>query len=713
MAGAIISQEKSGAASRENVLANNAKMGHNYRHREFHSEYRQMHIDTKTPSPGRDSDPENCTRDELVRLVREQRQALDALNGELDGLRMITENVSDNIWILDLATLRFSYTTPSSVNILGYGPDEVDALTLERIITPRSLAEAMLLLQDELARDGRPGVDPDRVLTHLFEQIHRDGSIRWVDIQLRFLRDAAGAPRAIMGVSRDVTERRLAEQALRESEERFRLLAEKNPTGIVVHTEGRIVYVNDFTVKSFGAASADELIGRPALDFVHPDYRAGVVERVVRILKEGGSAEPMEEKFLTADGRIIDVEVTGVPIMFKDRPSVMVLIHNVTEKKAMERELVQARRLDSIGRLAGGIAHDLNNMLTPVLGYASMLVHAVTPGTEEHESLMQIEKAAERAKNLTMQLLTFSRKRTIDLKAVSLGRVVRDFEPILRRTIREDIRIELGIGAEGLLVMADVSQIEQILINLAVNAEEAMPDGGVFTISLEPVNRPSNPAVSNGAAGIGVALTVGDTGRGMDAETLEHAFEPFYTTRSNGTGLGLATVYGIVRQHDAAIDIRSAPGAGTAVVITFPAVEGREEEMRAQRPSMDSPAAGITILVVEDEEAVLRLAERILGSVGYRVLTASNGPDALAAAERHAGPIDLLLTDVIMPGMDGKRLYESLGRRHAGLPVVFMSGHHRDVLAGRDIDSAGTGFIQKPFTAPELIRQVRDVLGKR
>src|SRR5881396_1278167 len=384
------------------------------------------------------------------------------------------------------------------------------------------------------------------------------------------------------------------------------------------------------------------------------------------------------------------------------------------DRRRLEQQLRASQRLEAVGRLAGGVAHDFNNVLTAVLGSTELLILDTPPGAAKREELDIIREAATHAQDLIRQLLAFSSRQALKPVVLDLNHLVKNVGKMLRRLIGENIQLTTEPAAELDAVCADPGQLEQVLVNLVVNARDAMPQGGRLTIAT------ANVHVAEGGArvlavppGRYVVLRVTDTGAGMDAATLERAFEPFFTTkpRGKGTGLGLATVYGIVRQSGGHIEVESMPGAGTTFRIYLPRVEDVAEQGAASTAA--APARGAeTVLVVEDDERVRALARKALEQAGYRVLVAAGGKEALAAAEGHDGPIDLLMTDVVMPEMNGRTLTRRLTQRHPDLKVLYMSGYSDEDIAQHGVFETGTAFIKKPFTPSVLTKKLREVLDR-
>ncbi len=386
---------------------------------------------------------------------------------------------------------------------------------------------------------------------------------------------------------------------------------------------------------------------------------------------------------------------------------------DVTREISMENQLNQAQKVESIGRLAGGVAHDLNNLLTPILGYCELLQKVLDPDDVRRKNVDKIVSAGLRARDLVRQLLAFSRKQTLKMENININEIIMDFEKLLHRTIREDIEIKLFLSSDPLYVMADVGQIEQVVMNLAVNAGDAMPDGGKMTIDttrvdLDEVYAKAHQGVTPGPY---ILMAVSDNGCGMDEEVRNQIFEPFFSTKGNlGTGLGLATVYGIVKQHGGNIWVYSEPGKGTTFNVYIPVSEKMDIEKKADKETLPDLTGTETILLAEDNERVMELALDILHLQGYSVITAENGLEALAVLDRHEGPVHLLLTDVVMPEMSGRELSVKAAEKHPGLKVLFMSGYTDNVIAHHGVLDQGIAFIQKPFAINTLAAKVREVL---
>ncbi|MHB0980792.1 MAG: ATP-binding protein [Thermoleophilia bacterium] len=514
---------------------------------------------------------------------------------------------------------------------------------------------------------------------------------------------------------------------LEESEERFRALVESSPNAIAVHSEGRIVYVNPAGAALVGAESPQELIGRNPVDFVHPDYREAALRRTASVVKDQKVAPLMEEKFLRLDGAELDVEVVAMPFSYGGKPAVTTIIRDISAKKAAEQalrereeELRLGQRMEAIGRLAGGVAHDFNNVLTAIVGHADLLRDGLDPDAPSQEDVAEIRKAADRAAALTRQLLAFSRRQAMQPHVFDLNEVSDSMAGLLQRLIGEDIDLVFRHKPALGPVEADPGQIEQVIMNLVINARDAMPAGGKITIETANVEFDEAYVSTHLSADPGphVMLAVTDTGTGIAEETLPHIFEPFFTTKEQGkgTGLGLSTVYGIVKQSGGNIWVYSEPGQGTTFKIYLPRTDKAVDWALADRRPRGPAGVGQgneCILVVEDEPAVRSLTARVLRKGGYRVLEAGSSEEGLAAAAEHQGAIDLLLTDLILPGMNGRQLAEKLAqRRQAPAAVLYMSGYTKNAIVHGGRLDEGIDFLEKPFAPEALLRKIREVLDK-
>ena len=507
-------------------------------------------------------------------------------------------------------------------------------------------------------------------------------------------------------------ERTRSGERLQASEAKYRQLFEGNPEAMFVYDAEtlRFLAVNEAAVRRYGY-SREEFLGMTLLD-IRPEEEIG---KLVATLAQyrGGTARATGLRHRHRDGTLVDVEVTFDDIDFEDRPARLAVVEDVTGQRRLEEQLRQAQKMEAVGQLAGGIAHDFNNLLTAIVGYATLLERALPAGAETHDDVHEIIGAARRAANLTHQLLAFSRKQVLRPTVLDVNVVVREMERMLQRVIGEHIALRTSLDPGLAPVLADASQLEQVIMNLAVNARDAMPTGGHITI--ETANAPLDAELASvhqdAQPGEYVLLAVSDTGMGMPPEVKTHVFEPFFTTKEvgKGTGLGLATVYGIVRQSGGFLAVDSEPGRGSRFRIYFPRAEVGQPEVTRTLPEPAAAGSG-TVLLVEDEIGVRHLARAVLTRYGYRVLEAANGEEALRLTADHAEPIHLLLTDVVMPGMSGPELAVRFLSLRPAAQVLYASGYTDEAIVHHGVRDDSVPFLQKPFEPDDLVRRVRALL---
>ncbi|HTS35080.1 MAG TPA: PAS domain S-box protein [Candidatus Solibacter sp.] len=505
------------------------------------------------------------------------------------------------------------------------------------------------------------------------------------------------------------------EQALRRSEARYRSLVQSSVYGIYrASLEGRFLDVNPALITMLGYESTEEvLMLDPEKDvFVYPEEH----NRLIEEFRHSGRMDGCEVKWKRKDGRAVTVRISGRAVSSADEPADVLeaIAEDVTERRVLEDQFRQAQKMEAVGRLAGGVAHDFNNLLMVISGYTEVILTQLEVDHPLHEKGRAIQQAADRATTLTRQLLAFSRKQLLELKVVDLNAIVQDMERLLRPLIGENVELVASLMPDAGRTRADAGQLEQVLMNLVVNAKDAMPDGGKLTINtrsitMDETHRGGQTFIRPGNY---VMLSVSDTGMGMDKETQSRIFEPFFTTKEKGkgTGLGLSTVYGIVKQSGGYVMVQSEKGHGTTFNIYLPRVE---EAVDLNTPPVPRAAEGgsETVLLVEDEESVRQLVRETLESRGYHVVEAENGKAGLEAAAKIQESIDLLITDVVMPGMSGHELAQQLLKIRPETKVLYLSGYTEDTVVSDGGIESGTAFLQKPFTLQNLSRKVREVLG--
>ncbi|MEX1182052.1 MAG: PAS domain S-box protein [Gemmatimonadota bacterium] len=544
----------------------------------------------------------------------------------------------------------------------------------------------------------------------------KDGTLYWDASWISPIRDAGGRTTRFLALQEDVTERRATEEALRASEQRLRTLFETvNLIVLTLDAAGRVEYANPFLLKLTGY-TREEVLGADWFERLIPEAHRPNMRGVFRNMIEQLLHPHYRNPILTRTGaeRMISWHNTVVRDA-QGRPTGTLSIgEDITEHAQLEAQLRQSQKMEAVGRLAGGVAHDFNNLLTVILGTAELMLFD-TPATDPRQAeLGEIRSAGERAAALTRQLLAFSRKQVLDVRVVDLNDLVVNLDRLLRRVIGEDVHLRtlpwVGLGA----ARADPGQIEQVILNLAINSRDAMPDGGTITIETANVELDETYAATHSPVQIGayVMLALSDTGTGMTAATRAQIFEPFFTTKpaGKGTGLGLATVYGIVNQSGGHIWVYSEPGQGTTFKIYLPRVDASVDEA-ATDSARSEPLTGTEfILVVEDDDTVRNVTSRMLEARGYRVLLAGAGAEALKLVEQHAGQISLLISDVVMPDMSGRELADRLAQIRPDMRVLFVSGYTDDTIAHHGVLEQGVNFLQKPFTPDALARMVRRVL---
>jgi two-component system cell cycle sensor histidine kinase/response regulator CckA len=519
----------------------------------------------------------------------------------------------------------------------------------------------------------------------------------------------------LMTVEQAVRKQRLA-QALLDSDERYRFVTENIADAVfLLELDGRIALGNHRAEMITGYSQA-ELVGRAFFSLL-PEAGAREARARLSDVRAGVKVSPFfEVELIQKDGARVLLEMHVTSVLKDGQPVARLgVARDITERRYLEDQLRQGQKMEGIGRLAAGVAHDFNNLLTAIGGRCYLVLNALTSENPIRREIEIIQDAAERAAKLTHQLLAFSRKQILDPCVLDLNATVTGIEPLLRRMIREDIEIATALDSAAGRVKADAGQIEQVLLNLAVNASDAMPNGGWLTlatgnVTLDEVYARTHAEVEPGPY---VMLSVSDTGHGMTAEVQAHIFEPFFTTKEvgKGTGLGLATVYGIAKQSGGHITVHSEPGHGAAFKLYLPRVEEAPGTAEPARPTEITRRGSETVLLVEDDEPLRTLAREILSIQGYTVMDAINPSEALRLADVHPGPIHLLLTDVVMPQMNGRQVADHLLAARPGLKVLFMSGYTDAAIVEHGVLEPGTQFLQKPFTPDGLSRKVREVLG--
>jgi two-component system, cell cycle sensor histidine kinase and response regulator CckA len=642
---------------------------------------------------------------DLERRVEERSLALEGSEHKLAWLAAIVKWSDDAIIGETLDGVITSWNRGAQ-ELYGYTAEEVMGRSVAFLFPPESGAEL-----DSNLRRTRSGEVIHRAET---VRLHKDGRPIVVSLTISPIRDGQGAIQGASTIARDMTERRAVRQALENSENRYRLLFENNPQPMWVYDQETLAFltVNETAVNNYGY-SREEFLGMTLKDIRPAEDVAKLLEATAVPITELNREGPWRHR--KKDGQIIRVEITEHPLVYEGRPGALVMATDITERLRLEEQFRQAQRLESVGRLAGGVAHDFNNLLTVINGYAEMLVTEAAVKGEPCPELHEIRGAGDRAAALTAQLLAFSRRQLIQPSVININTVVQDTERMLSRLIGEDIELVMRLAPDLGLIEADTGQIQQIVMNLAINSRDAMEDGGTLLIEtcnimLDESYRATHPELRPGPH---VMLAITDTGSGMSPAVRARLFEPFFTTKElgKGTGLGLATVYGMVKQSGGWIWVYSEPNRGTTFKIYLPRTDKAPATRKPVRKL--SLRGHETILVVEDEAEVRKLALAGLSDFGYTVHGASTGREAIDFCREFSGIIDLVLTDVIMTDMNGREVARRIGQVRPETSILFMSGYTANVIAHHGVLEEGVEYLQKPFTPDSLAQKVREVLERK
>jgi PAS domain S-box-containing protein len=646
-----------------------------------------------------------------VAMAIERKRAEEALQRSEEKYRVLVENLNEVIFTVDRQGL-FTYISPAIERYTGFHTDQVIGQPFSRFVHPDDLPGLVTSFERSLAGQSEP---------YEFRVYSRDGKVRYVRTSSRVLVEN-GQVVGLTGVMSDITRRRQAEEALRESEEQYRALYEDNPSMyFTVDPAGTVLSVNRFGCEQLGY-TASELVGQSVLKVFHDEDRDAAAQSVARCAETPGQVFHWELRKVHKTGDVLWVKETARAMGRPDGQVVVFIVcEDVTERKlaeeereALQAQLFQAQKMEVLGRLAGGVAHDFNNMLLAILGHTELAMRRCSPEDPIHDYLQVIEESSYRSADLVRQLLAFARKQTVVPKVLDLNDTVAGMLKMLRRLIGEDVQLVWMPGAGVWPIKIDTSQIDQLLANLCVNARDAIT--GVGKIVIETRNAVFDEAycaVHPGFVyGQFVMLAVSDDGCGMTQDVMEHLFEPFFTTKEvgKGTGLGLATVYGIVKQNEGFINVYSESGKGSTFEIHLPRFVGEVVELEAASAAEMPRSRGETVLLVEDEAATLNLCQAVLEELGYGVLAAGTPGEALRQAKAHTGKIHLLITDVVMPEMSGRDLAQVLGQTRSALKVLFTSGYTGDVISHHGVLDEGVHFLQKPFSMRDLASKVREVL---
>jgi two-component system cell cycle sensor histidine kinase/response regulator CckA len=642
---------------------------------------------------------------DLERKIAEYTRIEAALRESEARYRLLAENSRDLIELLDHQG-NVLYASPSHLQVLGYISDQLIHTNIFKVIHPDDTQPTRSSFRDLLASGTSA-----RIALRL-----RNKTGEWVDVEaiLSAINDDAHAVSGILLSAREITERRRVEAALRESEERYRLITENSSdliSLIELDSDPRQIYASPSYLMVLGY-DPTELVDTGQLELIHPDDRSNTTDQFLRIATNGTAQATYRVRHADGSWRWIEVQATA--ITQQGRSYAVAVGRDITERKRLEDQFLQAQKMESVGRLAGGLAHDFNNLLTAIMGNLELALDALPSDHIARDDLGEIQKATDRAAGLTRQLLAFARRQAIEPRIINLNDLIRNMDKLLRRLIGEDIDLVTLPAPELGQVKADPGQIEQVIVNLAVNARDAMPDGGKLTIETRNVMLDQNYTQQHigMAPGNYVLLAVSDTGTGIDEETLRRIFEPLFTTKEKGrgTGLGLSTCYGIIQQHGGNIWPYSEVGHGSTFRVYLPRVDAPVEAHPQQGDVSALPHGTETVLLAEDEAAVRTMAARVLRERGYTVLEAIDGDEGLRVAREYAGPIHLLLTDVVMPHMSGRTLVDQVSGIYPSTKVLFISGYADSAIIHQGQLDPGVEFLHKPFSPSALARKVREVL---
>jgi PAS domain S-box-containing protein len=655
----------------------------------------------------------------LSRDITERRKAEDALKKSEERFRIITENMSDTIWMMDM-NLQTTYITPSVVQMLGYSPKELKILPLKKVFTPDSFQTFRQLVADELTPERLDKKDFKIERTMEFELYRKDGSSFWSEITMAMIRDNDGTPNGFVGVGRDITERKKAERSIILSEEKFRKAVLTNPDSIVITrlADGKFVLVNQSFLRLSGYTE-EEAIGKTSLD-INIWENSEDKEKMLERLSVEGSVKDLEARFRKKNGEVGSGLMSASIINLNGLPHALTITRDLTERKQAEEEkakleaqLQQSQKMEAIGTLAGGIAHDFNNILTAILGYTEIAISDLPQGSDTRGNLEEVFKASLRAIDLVKQILMFSRQSETQLFPIRMHLIIKEALKLLRASLPSTIEINQNIRALG-TVLADLTQIHQIMMNLCTNASHAMSkNGGELSVSLIQVNVPDDKtAPMDLPPGPYLKLTVSDTGCGMTPEVRNRIFEPYYTTKGidKGTGLGLAVVHGILQSHGGRITVESEPGKGSSFHVYLPEIIDSSEDKETSQTDAPDTTGTERILFVDDEATIVRMGKKMLEKLGYKVVAGNSGVEALELFRANPDQFDLVVTDMTMPHMTGDQLSGKLIEIRPDIPIILCSGFSEKMTEEAAKEIGIREFIMKPISRQVLSEIIRKVL---
>ncbi|MCG2722374.1 MAG: PAS domain S-box protein, partial [Thermodesulfovibrionales bacterium] len=651
-------------------------------------------------------------------------ETINALQKSEEKYRLIAENTADQISVLDM-NLHFTYVSPAIMSLRGFTVEEAMEQTLEEVLTPESMRASLTIFEEEMQLEASGTADPDRTRILELEEYKKDGSIIWVEASFSFLRDKDRKPVGILIVSRDISERKRAEDVLRKSEEKYQTLVKNANETILVIQDGMVKFVNSMASASFGYTE-QEFLSTPIFELLHPEDRDAVIERYRQ--KIHGDTTPTRHTYriIHKSGEIQWIEISSVMIEWEGRPATLNLVMNITERvraeeerRSLEERLQRSEKMESLGILAGGVAHDLNNVLGIVVGYAELLLMGTDKSSPIRSKLVNIMEGGQKAAMIVGDLLTLARRGVSGKDVLNLNKIIADWQhsPEFEKlfSYHSAVKIKTDLDPDLLNISASSVHLGKTIFNLVSNANEAMPKGGVITI--KTINRYLDKPIQGYdkiQEGDYVVLSVSDTGEGINADDLKRIFEPFYTKKvmgRSGTGLGLAVVWGTVKDHNGYINIESEEGRGSTFILYFPITR---EELSAEHVAVSVSeyiGKGESILIVDDVKGQRDLAEEMLRKLNYIVTSVSSGEEALAYLKEHK--VDLMFLDMIMdPGMNGLDTYRSVLEIHPEQKAIIVSGFSESDRV-KDAQALGAGaYVRKPYVIEKLGLAVRKELDR-
>jgi two-component system, cell cycle sensor histidine kinase and response regulator CckA len=634
------------------------------------------------------------------------RQTMSGLHDSELRYRRLFETAQDGILILDANSGKIEDVNPFLEDMLGFTKEEFIGKQLWEVGAFIDTAASKVAFK-ELQQKKYIRYDDLPLKT-------KDGRL----IEVEFVSNVylVGQQKVIQCNIRNITERARSEEMLRKSEERYRRLVEFLPDAVMVHSFGKFVFVNPAAVKLLGAHDASELLDKPVLDIVHPDNKESVRLRIASGILENKPLPLIEEKLLRLDGKTIDVDVSAIPVEYGGVPAMQNVIRDITEQKKLQQDLFQSQKMQSIGILAGGIAHDFNNILAIILGHAELLKRSNITTQMRSENVSFINQAVQRGAALVRQILMYARKTNISFEPLSLKDLCQELISMLQQTFSKMITFKTIFPKDTPLILADHTQIHQALLNLFVNARDAMPNGGSITIEIkQQAGKQLKERFPDADQNMYICISVTDTGESMNEETRLRVFDPFFTTKDKGkgTGMGLSVVYGVVQAHHGFINVESELGRGTTFRLYFPVPDILQKPADSRNADTYEFGGTETILVVEDEPPLLSMLRYLLESKGYKVLTAQNGIEAIEAYQLHIHEIDLVLTDMGLPRMNGFEEFKKLKEIDPDVKVIFASGYLEIDVKPKLLKEGANGFLQKPYMPDEVLKILRETLDKK